>query len=329
MHLRLVLLPGTTVSEPIIRGEVGVEGLHIEVITTIEGRPISTFADLDAAADSSDAHACGSSTVIQYTAMGVREPRRFIPVFHARGPKCRNLLVRDDGSVRTAADLRGRRVGVSSYTNTASIWIRGMLQDEYGLKPSEITWVEGESDYVGAPTRSIPREQVGTQAGRDRHLLVGMLKRGQIDALCWTGGGGYYAFYSGGPIDHFCQQQGGIRSLIDDPEMILDYYRRTQMDHITETLAIRESVLGREPEAPILLLELFRRAAEVVRSRMSPDELELQRKEAELLGRDPFDYRLGQAEINAITTLVRYNQEQEITNRAPPLGELVPAALLG
>jgi len=328
MHLRLVLLPGTTVSEPIIRGEVAVDGLDVDVITEVDGRQIRTFADLDAAADLGDVHSIGSSTVIQYTAMGQREPRRFVPVFHARGPKSRNLLVRDDGSVRTPEDLRGRRVGVSNYTNTASIWLRGMLQDEYGVKPSDIIWVEGERDFLNAPTRSIQREQVGAEAGVDRNRLVGMLQRGEIDGLCWTGGGGYYSFYPGGPIDRFCKHQGGIRSLIEDPQVILDYFSRTVMDHITETLAIRDSTLEREPEAPALVLELFRRAADAVRSQMSSEEHALQAKEEELLGRDPFDYRLGKAEINSITTLSRYNHEQEITPRIPSLEELVPASLL-
>jgi 4,5-dihydroxyphthalate decarboxylase len=329
MRLRLVLLPGTTVSEPIIRGEVAVDGLDVDVITTIDGRQIRTFADLDAAKDLGDVHSAGSSTVIQYTAMGNVEPRRFIPVFHARGPKCRNLLVRDDSSVTAPQDLRGRRVGVSNYTNTASIWLRGMLQDEYEVAPPDIIWVEGERDFLASDTPSIRREQVGSEAGVDRNRLLGMLQRGEIDALCWTGGGGYYAFYPGGPIDRFCQQQGGIRSLIDDPAVILDYYQRTFMDHITETVAIRESTLEREPDAPRLLLELFSRAAEVIRSQMSAEERELQTKEAELLSRDPFDYRLGKAEINSITTLARYNREQEITPRAPSLEELVPASLLG
>lgn len=325
MHLRLVLLPGTVVSEPIIRGEVSTDGLELEVITTVDGRPIRSFADLDAAADIGDAHSCGSGTLIQYTALGVREPRRYIPVFHARGPKCRNLLVRDDGQIQAPADLRGRRVGVSSYTNTASIWIRGMLQHEFGVNPSEIMWVEGERDFIRTETRTVRREPAGTAGAGDRQQLIGMLKRGELDGLCWTGGGGYYAFYPGGPIDRFCREVGGIRPLIDDAEVILDYYQRNQMDHITETLAIRESTLDREPEAPLLLLDLFRKAAALVRERMGPEERELQRKEAEILGRDPFDYRLGSVEVNAIGTLARYNHEQEITPRIPSLEELVPA----
>lgn len=328
MHLRLVLLPTTTVSEPIILGQVSVEGLDLDVVTTIDGRPIRSFGDLDAAGDDSDAHSCGSATLVQYTATGQREARRFLPVFHARGPKCRNLLVRDGGSVREPADLRGKRVGVSSYTNTASIWIRGWLEDEYGVKPSEMTWVEGEPDFIVAQTPSIRRERAGGGAG-DRQQLIGMLQRGEIDALCWTGGGGYHAFYPGGPIDRFCRERGGIRSLVEDPEVILGYYRRAGVDHITETVAIKESALQREPEAPILLLELFRRSAVLVRERMSPQERELHGKGAELIGHDPFDYRFGAVETNSIRKLAYYNHVQEITPRAPPLEELVPAGLVG
>lgn len=185
MVVRLVLMP-ETVADPIIGGEVSIPGLELDVVSEMNGRSIRSFADLDAAADDSDAHSCGSGTLIQYATQGQRELRRFLPVFYARGPKCRNILVRDDGSVAKPTDLAGARVGVSSFTNTASIWIRGWLQDTYGLDPSSITWVEGEQDFIAVDTPAFRRERAGGEG--DRLALIGMLKRGQLDAVCWTGG---------------------------------------------------------------------------------------------------------------------------------------------
>ena len=135
VQVRLVLRPGTETSEPVIRGEVGVDGLSVDVVTTVNGHPIRGFADLHAAADDCDVHSVGSATLIQYNALGVGEPRQYLPVFHARGPKLRNLLVRDDGQITAPADLKGRRVGVTSYSNTASIWLRGVLQHDFGVAP--------------------------------------------------------------------------------------------------------------------------------------------------------------------------------------------------
>lgn len=326
VQVRLVLRPGTETSEPVIRGEVGVDGLSVDVVTTVNGHPIRGFADLHAAADDCDAHSVGSATLIQYNALGVGEPRQYLPVFHARGPKLRNLLVRDDGQITAPADLKGRRVGVTSYSNTASIWLRGVLQHDFGVDPRDIVWVEGEQDFIKVQTQTIRREPPGGRKP-ERGLLVGMLKDGEIDALCWPGGGGYYAFYPGGPIDRFCEAQGGLRSLFEDPQEIIDHYRAAQVDHITETLAIKRSFVDREPEAPALLLELFRRAAALVREHMSTEERDRQRKEAEILGRDPFDYRFGPVEMNSIASLARFSHEQEITPRVPPLEELVPASL--
>ena len=327
VQIRLVLRPGTTTSEPIIRGEASVDGLSVDVVTSVNGHEIGSFADLDAAADEADAHSIGSATLIQYNALGLREPRQFLPVFHARGPKLRNLLVRDDGALKEPSDLKGHRVGVTTYSNTAGIWLRGVLEHRYGVDPHDIVWVEGERDFIPVAPPTIPYEPPKAERPPDRRLLIDMLKNGEIDALCWPGGGGYYAFYPGGPVDRFCGKEGGIRSMIEDPQVILDYYREAQLDHITETLAIRRSVVEREPEAPALLLELFRRAAVMVRERMSPEERDRQRKEAEILDRDPYDFRFGPVELNSIETLARYNHEQEITPRALPLEELVPSSL--
>src|SRR5581483_593595 len=242
--------------------EVAVAGLDVEVISTVDGRPIRSFADLDLVADGCDAQSLGSSTLIQYTMSETREPRQFIPVFYARGPKLRNLLVRDDGAIAQPSDLAGKRIGVPSYSNTAAIWIRGVLREEYGVAPSAVTWVEAEPEFVPSLSASIRREAALRPGDpQDRNALITQLKEGAIDAVCWTGGGGYYAFYPGGPLDRFCAQQGGLRSLINDPAVILEYYRRMKLDHITETVAIKRSVAEQEPEAPALILELFRRSA--------------------------------------------------------------------
>jgi 4,5-dihydroxyphthalate decarboxylase len=54
-----------------------------------------------------------------------------------------------DRGVATPADLRGKRVGVRSYTQTTGLWLRGILAEEYDIAPSDIEWMVLEEAHVG------------------------------------------------------------------------------------------------------------------------------------------------------------------------------------
>ena len=58
----------------------------------------------------------------------------------------REIYVRKDAGIKTPQDLRGKRIGVPEYQLTALVWIRGMLQEEFGVKPSESTCVFARAD---------------------------------------------------------------------------------------------------------------------------------------------------------------------------------------
>ena len=53
----------------------------------------------------------------------------------------------------TPADLKGKRGGVPEYSMTAAVYMRGLLQHEYGVKPSDVEWVQGRADRLG---RTLP-----------------------------------------------------------------------------------------------------------------------------------------------------------------------------
>src|SRR3954467_8243908 len=62
-----------------------------------------------------------------------------VPVFMSRAFRHTAIYVRRD-RIHSAADLRGRRVGVPEYQLTANVWARGLLKDEFGILPSDVTW---------------------------------------------------------------------------------------------------------------------------------------------------------------------------------------------
>src|SRR4029079_9538743 len=88
-----------------------------------------------AAAESS----CATYAVLR----GRGEPLVAIPVFPSFAFRHSAIFVREDAGIHEPRDLVGKRVGVPKYHMTAAVWIRGILEDDYGVSPGDLEWVEG------------------------------------------------------------------------------------------------------------------------------------------------------------------------------------------
>src|SRR2546430_5051259 len=75
-----------------------------------------------------------------------------VPAFVSRAFRHNSIYVRKD-RIRSPADLRGKRVGLPEYQLTACVWARIILQDEHGLKPSDLIWVRGGIADAGRPEK--------------------------------------------------------------------------------------------------------------------------------------------------------------------------------
>ena len=74
-----------------------------------------------------------------------------LPVFPLRKFRHSFIVIKRESGVRVPQDLTGRRMGVMEYSQTAAVWIRGMLQDEYGVTPESIHWFTGGVNQPGHP----------------------------------------------------------------------------------------------------------------------------------------------------------------------------------
>src|SRR2546428_13090970 len=87
----------------------------------------------------------------------VTSPSVAIPVFPSRAFRHSAAYVHARANVARPEDLRGKRVGVAEYQLTANVWLRGILEDDHGVRPSEIHWFSGGLEEPGRRAKvSIP-----------------------------------------------------------------------------------------------------------------------------------------------------------------------------
>ena len=85
------------------------------------------------------------------TAAG-NSPYIAVPAFVSRAFRHTSIYVRTD-RIKKPEDLKGRKVGVPEYQLTANVWARSFLEDDYGVKRSDIHWIRGGIEHAGRPEK--------------------------------------------------------------------------------------------------------------------------------------------------------------------------------
>src|SRR5262249_3574960 len=134
--------------------------------------------------DEFDVSELSFSSYLRTTAAGT-SPYIGIPAFVSRIFRHSGIYIRTDAGISTPEHLRGKRIGLPEYQSTAVVWMRGMLQHEYGVKPNEIHWRNGGQEEPGrgerTPLKPIPG--LDLKPLEPGQTLVDMLRNGELDAL--------------------------------------------------------------------------------------------------------------------------------------------------
>src|SRR5918996_835340 len=115
-------------------------------------------------------------------------PYRLLPVFHNRNFSYTNVVIRRSSGIRQdhPEDLKGKRFAVGDYQQTAALWIRGVLQHEFGVTPQDMEWVQTRGEHyshTGASGTKPPVKLTYANAAESDLFL-----RGEIDAsMSWGG----------------------------------------------------------------------------------------------------------------------------------------------
>jgi 4,5-dihydroxyphthalate decarboxylase len=245
-----------------------------------------------------------------------------IPAFVSRMFRHSGIYVRADAGIEVPADLRGKRVGVPEYQITAVVWMRGMLQHEYGVAPAEIHWRSGGQEEPGrderTPLKPIPGIDL-EPIGRNE-TLVGLLRDRELDAL----------FTARAPSS-FLRGEPHIRRLFSDTRAAEQaYYKRTRLFPLMHLVGIRRELVEKYPWLPTSVYKAFCEAKALAMT----DLLDVNAltvtlpwliPEAEatmvIMGKNFWAYGVHD-NMREITTLTQYVQEQGLTDRRVAVEEL-------
>ncbi|HEV8354003.1 MAG TPA: ABC transporter substrate-binding protein [bacterium] len=249
-----------------------------------------------------------------------------IPVFPSRMFRHGYIFVNAHSGIREAKDLEGKTVGVPEYSQTAAVWIRGLLHHEYGVSLETIRWVAGGVNAPGRPDVlvNLPDAEVSITRVMDR-TLNDLLVAGEIDAL--IGARKPAAF----------GKDVRIKRLFPDYRSLeREYYRKTGIFPVMHTVVIREALYREQPWIAESLYKAFVQAKDwaVAQMRFSSSlrytvpwlHADLEEME-EVFGADPWPYGL-ERNRDTLETLVAYLVEQRLLRATMPVEELFPPLTL-
>ncbi|HEY0889085.1 MAG TPA: hypothetical protein VGE38_05675 [Nocardioides sp.] len=160
-----------------------------------------------------------------------------LPIFIVRDFHHGKTQVLEDGPIRTAADLTGKRVGVNrGYTVTAGVWARAALADA-GLDLSSVTWVLSGDEHVAT---YVPPANV--ESAPEGRTLEELLLAGELDAVVNAG-----------------IENDAVVSLLP-ADAAWDSLKETGFVPVNHLVVVRDDLIAEHPDLPVALFEAFAEA---------------------------------------------------------------------
>jgi len=256
-----------------------------------------------------------------------------LPIFTTRRFFHTDTLVRRDARIETPADLKGRRVGVPEYQQTAALWARGVLLHEFGVEPKDIEfWMERTPSHShrAAVGFAAPPGVTIHQIPPDKNIGAMMLS-GELEATL------FYLVDPTNLVDRSTADlwnHPDIKPLFTDPVAEgIRFYQKTGLYPINHGMMIKREIAEKHPWTVLNLLKAFNRANDLANEqRMEHVSYYLT---AGLLPRDakqalstPLIRHGIEANRKVLETAAQYSHEQGLTPRLVRLDEVFAASAM-
>src|SRR5499427_7545004 len=298
------------ITRPLKDGTVRPDGIDLKVVTAMDS-PTRHWRFLRNR--EFDMAEVSSSSYIAARDNGL--PFRAIPVFPHRRFRHGFIFINTGKGITRPADLVGRKVGVKFFLNSAALWLRGILQHDYGVPFRSIDWfTELDEDIAEARLEGVRITRVPT--GR---TIVDMLLDGELDAVLHPD-----------LIDPLRERDPRVGRLFPDYKADeAAWFNKTGIFPIMHVLGIRQEIVEKYPWVPVNMFVAFEEAKAVAMKRMENPRIvplawyrESWEEQQAILGRDPWEYGLTPRNARNLERLVTYSHEQGAIRRPMPLDAL-------
>ena len=245
-----------------------------------------------------------------------------IPVFPSRAFRHGFIFVNARSGIETPKDLEGKLIGVPQHSQTAAVWIRVHLQDDYNVDLSTLCWLEGAVEVAGEHARiatTSPMVAIQLDSNETGKSMNDLLASGYIDAILGSR-----------RSESLSQHPDVVRLFPNYREIERDFYRRTKIHPIMHVITIRQDIYEKDPWIAASLYQAFDAAKNWALDRlrisaaqhsMLPFMFADMDEVDELFDGDPWPYGI-EPNRPTLEALVRHLREQHFIAEAPHIEEL-------
>ena len=242
-----------------------------------------------------------------------------LPAFPLRVFRHKSIFIRTDRGIKAPEDLKGKTIATPGYSSTSLTWIRGILQDEYGVKPGDIDWVTSSKDSSAGDAgkasaqESVVPEGVSMRSGPPGVDESDLLASGEVDAL----------FHAAVPRA-FVEGHPKVDRLFEDSRAAEQaYYAKTGIFPVMHAVAVRRALLDEHDWLAAAIFKAYSAAKQGAYRRMNrigwaDDMLPWYAQEMEstmkTMGTNFYSYGIPETR-KSLETLFRYSQEQGLSSR--------------
>ncbi len=313
--MRLSLACGDyEMTRPIADGLVRAKGIEFDIVPDVGSRErhmrMARGQEFDVCEFNVCAYFMARDRGVDFTALPVFPHRRFRHGF---------IFVNAGKGISEPKDLIGRRVGSTNFQPAGVVWMRGVLEEFFGVPHRQIEWLtERDEDIPFEPAAGLSVSRVAPG-----QLLDEMLAEGEIDAMI-----------SPEFPAPFLRGDARVRRLFPDfKDREQAYYRQAGIFPIMHVTVVKKAILDEHPWVAASLMAAFQQAKRLAYERVAnprvvplawfTSALEEQRA---VLGDDPWVYGLTPENRRNLATAIRYTHEQGLIGRQMPVDDLFAVA---
>lgn len=238
-----------------------------------------------------------------------------LPVFLHRRFRHGFMFINTTKGFEKPTDLIGCKMGVKQYQSSAQLWMRGILEHEYGVPHRSMEWYSELDESIDFDP---PEDLKLTRLANDQSVEE-MLAEGELDAVLHPD--------LIKPLVNKDPRVGRLFPNFKEEEMA--YYQRTRIFPIMHVMGIRREIVEEHPWVPINLYHAFNESKAIAMKRMVNPRIvplawyrEAWEEQEEILGPDPWEYGMTEKNENQLKILVGYSHDQGMIKREIPLDEL-------